>query len=157
MFHGLPGLNIELPTVLYPTLLPQYDGRPPVTPQQPESSTSRPTLVCLCLLRLKLWIAFNCLLYVFHVICITTCAKGSPWIWFQLRVFSIVNLNSSDCWKHQFKSLIFLRVLDSVIDLTVDVCFIPEAAHPHSPNAQDHKPTNFLYKRLIGKYRRSLL
>ncbi|XP_059004351.1 HEAT repeat-containing protein 6 isoform X2 [Mustela lutreola] len=44
MFHGLPGLNIELPTVLYPTLLPQYDGRPPVKPQQPESSTSRPTL-----------------------------------------------------------------------------------------------------------------
>ncbi|XP_060059919.1 HEAT repeat-containing protein 6 [Erinaceus europaeus] len=43
MFHGLPGLNIEMPTVLYPTPLPQYDGRPPVKPQ-PEPSISRPTL-----------------------------------------------------------------------------------------------------------------
>ncbi|XP_032472432.1 HEAT repeat-containing protein 6 isoform X5 [Phocoena sinus] len=41
MFHGLPGLNIEMPTVLYPTPLPQYDGRPPIKPQQTESSTSR--------------------------------------------------------------------------------------------------------------------
>uniref|UniRef100_A0ABI7ZUM8 HEAT repeat containing 6 n=2 Tax=Felinae TaxID=338152 RepID=A0ABI7ZUM8_FELCA len=59
MFHGLPGLNIELPTVLYPTPLPQYDGRPPVKPQQSESNTSRPTVVCLCLLSTKLWIVFN--------------------------------------------------------------------------------------------------
>ncbi|XP_017828008.1 HEAT repeat-containing protein 6 isoform X3 [Callithrix jacchus] len=44
MFHGLPGLNIEMPTVLYPTPLPQYDGRTPIKPQQSESSTSRPTL-----------------------------------------------------------------------------------------------------------------
>ncbi|KAM6163938.1 HEAT repeat-containing protein 6 [Rhynchocyon petersi] len=44
MFHGLPGLNIEIPTVLYPTPLPQYDGRPPAAPQQSESSTSRPAL-----------------------------------------------------------------------------------------------------------------
>ncbi|KAM5273450.1 LOW QUALITY PROTEIN: HEAT repeat-containing protein 6 [Ctenodactylus gundi] len=43
MFHGLPGLNIEIPTVLYPTPLPQYDGRPPVKPQQSESTASRPT------------------------------------------------------------------------------------------------------------------
>ncbi|XP_058531581.1 HEAT repeat-containing protein 6 [Ochotona princeps] len=42
MFHGLPGLSLEMPTVLYPTPLPQYDGRPPVQPQQPESSASRP-------------------------------------------------------------------------------------------------------------------
>ncbi|XP_034362309.1 HEAT repeat-containing protein 6 isoform X1 [Arvicanthis niloticus] len=42
MFHGLPGLNIEMPTVLYPTPLPQYDGRSPVKPQQPESSAARP-------------------------------------------------------------------------------------------------------------------
>ncbi|XP_033027445.1 HEAT repeat-containing protein 6 [Lacerta agilis] len=27
MFHGLPGLNIEMPAVLYPALLPQYDSR----------------------------------------------------------------------------------------------------------------------------------
>ncbi|XP_004480055.2 HEAT repeat-containing protein 6 [Dasypus novemcinctus] len=44
MFHGLPGLNIEMPMVLYPTPLPQYDGRPPAKPQQSESSTSRPTV-----------------------------------------------------------------------------------------------------------------
>nr|XP_003469514.2 HEAT repeat-containing protein 6 [Cavia porcellus] len=43
MFHGLPGLNIEMPIVLYPTPLPQYDGRPPVKPQQSELSASRPT------------------------------------------------------------------------------------------------------------------
>uniref|UniRef100_A0A8C5W943 HEAT repeat-containing protein 6 n=1 Tax=Microcebus murinus TaxID=30608 RepID=A0A8C5W943_MICMU len=43
MFHGLPGLNIEMPTVLYPTPLPQYDGRPLVKPQQSESSASQPT------------------------------------------------------------------------------------------------------------------
>ncbi|KAK7829967.1 hypothetical protein U0070_003422 [Myodes glareolus] len=41
MFHGLPGLNIEMPTVLYPTPLPQYDGRSPVKPQQPEPSAAR--------------------------------------------------------------------------------------------------------------------
>lgn len=41
MFHGLPGLNIEMPAVLYPTPLPQYDGRSPVKPQQPESTTAR--------------------------------------------------------------------------------------------------------------------
>ncbi|KAM9208553.1 LOW QUALITY PROTEIN: HEAT repeat-containing protein 6-like [Dugong dugon] len=44
MFHGLPGLNIEIPTVLYPTLLPQYDGRPLAKPQQSESCASRPTV-----------------------------------------------------------------------------------------------------------------
>uniref|UniRef100_A0A8C6GYU1 HEAT repeat-containing protein 6 n=1 Tax=Mus spicilegus TaxID=10103 RepID=A0A8C6GYU1_MUSSI len=43
MFHGLPGLNIEMPAVLYPTPLPQYDGRSPVKPQQPESTTARPS------------------------------------------------------------------------------------------------------------------
>lgn len=43
MFHGLPGLNIEMPAVLYPTPLPQYDGRSPVKPQQPESSAARPS------------------------------------------------------------------------------------------------------------------
>ncbi|XP_005393963.2 PREDICTED: HEAT repeat-containing protein 6 [Chinchilla lanigera] len=42
MFHGLPGLDIEMPAVLYPTPLPQYDGRPPVKPPQSESSASRP-------------------------------------------------------------------------------------------------------------------
>ncbi|MEJ1272309.1 HEAT repeat containing 6 [Cricetulus griseus] len=43
MFHGLPGLNIEMPAVLYPTPLPQYDGRSPAKPQQPEPSAARPS------------------------------------------------------------------------------------------------------------------
>ncbi|XP_005076989.1 HEAT repeat-containing protein 6 [Mesocricetus auratus] len=43
MFHGLPGFNIEMPAVLYPTPLPQYDGRSPVKPQQPEPSAARPS------------------------------------------------------------------------------------------------------------------
>ncbi|XP_063562288.1 HEAT repeat-containing protein 6 isoform X3 [Gorilla gorilla gorilla] len=51
MFHGLPGLNIEMPTVLYPTPLPQYDGRTPIEPQQSESSASRPTLTRACALQ----------------------------------------------------------------------------------------------------------
>nr|XP_021497154.1 HEAT repeat-containing protein 6 [Meriones unguiculatus] len=41
MFHGLPGLNIEMPAVLYPAPLPQYDGRSPAKPQQPEPSAAR--------------------------------------------------------------------------------------------------------------------
>ncbi|XP_036766926.2 HEAT repeat-containing protein 6 isoform X2 [Manis pentadactyla] len=44
MFHGLPGLNLEMPMVLYPTPLPQYDGRPPIQPQPSEFSASRPTV-----------------------------------------------------------------------------------------------------------------
>ncbi|XP_004707418.1 HEAT repeat-containing protein 6 [Echinops telfairi] len=44
MFHGLPGLNIEIPTVLYPTLLPQYDGRPPARAQQSQPCPSRPAM-----------------------------------------------------------------------------------------------------------------
>lgn len=55
MFHGLPGLNIEMPAVLYPTPLPQYDGRSPVKPQQPESTPARPCVVGVCLLRRQLW------------------------------------------------------------------------------------------------------
>ncbi|XP_045693238.1 HEAT repeat-containing protein 6 [Phyllostomus hastatus] len=42
MFHGLPGIHIEMPAVLYPTPLPQYDGRPPARPQPCEPSASRP-------------------------------------------------------------------------------------------------------------------
>uniref|UniRef100_K9J3M1 HEAT repeat-containing protein 6 n=1 Tax=Desmodus rotundus TaxID=9430 RepID=K9J3M1_DESRO len=44
MFHGLPGINLEMPTVLYPTPLPQYDGRPPAKSQLSESSASRPAV-----------------------------------------------------------------------------------------------------------------
>ncbi|XP_069612525.1 HEAT repeat-containing protein 6 [Ranitomeya imitator] len=42
MFHGLPGLNVEMPLVLYPSPLPQYDGRSPLKPEQSEP-TVRPT------------------------------------------------------------------------------------------------------------------
>ncbi|CAH2221344.1 HEAT repeat-containing 6 [Pelobates cultripes] len=42
MFHGLPGLNIEMPMVLYPSPLPQYDGRSPAKPEQNEATTVRP-------------------------------------------------------------------------------------------------------------------
>lgn len=45
MFHGLPGVNIEMPAVLYPTPLPQYDGRAPARPQPCEPSASRPAVV----------------------------------------------------------------------------------------------------------------
>ncbi|XP_044141291.1 HEAT repeat-containing protein 6 [Bufo gargarizans] len=43
IFHGLPGLNIEMPSVLYPSPLPQYDGRSPSKPDQSESTSVRPT------------------------------------------------------------------------------------------------------------------
>ncbi|XP_069827594.1 HEAT repeat-containing protein 6 [Dendropsophus ebraccatus] len=43
MFHGLPGLNIEMPSVLYPLPLPQYDGRSPIKSEQSESASVRPT------------------------------------------------------------------------------------------------------------------
>ncbi|XP_043910839.1 HEAT repeat-containing protein 6 [Protopterus annectens] len=42
MFHGLPGLNLEIPAVLYPAPLPQYEGKP-VTKQEPTESSSTPT------------------------------------------------------------------------------------------------------------------
>nr|XP_005987510.1 PREDICTED: HEAT repeat-containing protein 6 [Latimeria chalumnae] len=34
MLYGLPGLNIEMPAVLYPTPLPQYEGRSPPKREQ---------------------------------------------------------------------------------------------------------------------------
>ncbi|XP_054448961.1 HEAT repeat-containing protein 6 [Pteronotus mesoamericanus] len=42
MFHGLPGVHVEMPTVLYPTPLPQCDGRPPARPPLSEPGPSRP-------------------------------------------------------------------------------------------------------------------
>ncbi|KFO08774.1 HEAT repeat-containing protein 6, partial [Balearica regulorum gibbericeps] len=36
MFHGLPGLSIEMPAALYPAPLPQYDKRSPVKQEQSE-------------------------------------------------------------------------------------------------------------------------
>ncbi|XP_030042088.1 HEAT repeat-containing protein 6 [Microcaecilia unicolor] len=41
MFHGLPGLSIDMPAVLYPAPLPQYDGRSPTKQEQMESSTAK--------------------------------------------------------------------------------------------------------------------
>ncbi|XP_063810877.1 HEAT repeat-containing protein 6 isoform X2 [Pseudophryne corroboree] len=43
MFHGLPGLNIEMPSVLYPAPLPQYDGRSLTKTEQTDANTVRPT------------------------------------------------------------------------------------------------------------------
>ncbi|EMP37701.1 HEAT repeat-containing protein 6, partial [Chelonia mydas] len=43
MFYGLPGLNVEMPAVLYPAPLPQYDGRSPVKQEQSELSTIKQT------------------------------------------------------------------------------------------------------------------
>uniref|UniRef100_A0A4X2LJY0 HEAT repeat-containing protein 6 n=1 Tax=Vombatus ursinus TaxID=29139 RepID=A0A4X2LJY0_VOMUR len=42
MFHGLPGLNIEMPAVLYPAPLPQYDGRSPIRQEPMEMNPSKP-------------------------------------------------------------------------------------------------------------------
>ncbi|XP_053313681.1 HEAT repeat-containing protein 6 [Spea bombifrons] len=42
MLYGLPGLNIEMPMVLYPAPLPQYDGRSHTKPEQNETAV-RPT------------------------------------------------------------------------------------------------------------------
>ncbi|XP_063152876.1 HEAT repeat-containing protein 6 isoform X2 [Candoia aspera] len=39
MFHGLPGVNIEMPGILYPALLPQYDSRPPTEQEQLEPNS----------------------------------------------------------------------------------------------------------------------
>ncbi|XP_069470765.1 HEAT repeat-containing protein 6 isoform X2 [Ambystoma mexicanum] len=41
MFHGLPGFNIDIPAVLYPTPLPQYDGRSPPKQEPTELATFR--------------------------------------------------------------------------------------------------------------------
>uniref|UniRef100_A0A8B9GH49 HEAT repeat-containing protein 6 n=1 Tax=Amazona collaria TaxID=241587 RepID=A0A8B9GH49_9PSIT len=39
MFHGLPGLSIEMPAALYPVPLPQYDQRLPAKQEQSEAAT----------------------------------------------------------------------------------------------------------------------
>uniref|UniRef100_A0A8V5HIS3 Uncharacterized protein n=1 Tax=Melopsittacus undulatus TaxID=13146 RepID=A0A8V5HIS3_MELUD len=39
MFHGLPGLSIEMPAALYPVPLPQYDKRLPAKQEQSEPAT----------------------------------------------------------------------------------------------------------------------
>ncbi|XP_009872683.1 PREDICTED: HEAT repeat-containing protein 6 [Apaloderma vittatum] len=41
MFHGLPGLSIEMPTALYPAPLPQYDKRSPLKLEPSEPATSK--------------------------------------------------------------------------------------------------------------------
>uniref|UniRef100_A0A8C6YBY7 HEAT repeat-containing protein 6 n=1 Tax=Naja naja TaxID=35670 RepID=A0A8C6YBY7_NAJNA len=41
MFHGLPGINIEMPTILYPALLPQYDSRSPIEQEKLEQNSNR--------------------------------------------------------------------------------------------------------------------
>ncbi|NXL92525.1 HEAT6 protein, partial [Alectura lathami] len=41
MFHGLPGLSIEMPAALYPAPLPQYDKQAPAKQEQPEPAASK--------------------------------------------------------------------------------------------------------------------
>ncbi|NXX58199.1 HEAT6 protein, partial [Scopus umbretta] len=43
MFHGLPGLSIEMPAALYPAPLPQYDRRSPVKQEQSEPAAFKQT------------------------------------------------------------------------------------------------------------------
>ncbi|XP_010122572.1 PREDICTED: HEAT repeat-containing protein 6 [Chlamydotis macqueenii] len=43
MFHGLPGLSIEMPAALYPAPLPQYDRRSPVKQEQSEPASFKQT------------------------------------------------------------------------------------------------------------------
>ncbi|XP_067394180.1 HEAT repeat-containing protein 6 [Emydura macquarii macquarii] len=43
MFYGLPGLNVEMPAILYPAPLPQYDRRSPVKQDQSELNTIKQT------------------------------------------------------------------------------------------------------------------
>lgn len=67
MFHGLPGLSIEVPTALYPAPLPQYDKRSPVKQEQSEPASSKQTGVS--------WAALDspaCLLWL----CLTCCEIG---------------------------------------------------------------------------------
>ncbi|XP_066492279.1 HEAT repeat-containing protein 6 [Tiliqua scincoides] len=42
MFHGLPGLNVEMPAILYPALLPQYDSSVSVRQEKSELSNFKP-------------------------------------------------------------------------------------------------------------------
>uniref|UniRef100_A0A8D2N528 HEAT repeat-containing protein 6 n=1 Tax=Zonotrichia albicollis TaxID=44394 RepID=A0A8D2N528_ZONAL len=46
MFHGLPGLSIEVPTALYPAPLPQYDKRSPAKQEQSEPAASNRRKKC---------------------------------------------------------------------------------------------------------------
>ncbi|KAJ7308893.1 hypothetical protein JRQ81_008168 [Phrynocephalus forsythii] len=42
MFHGLPGLDIEMPAILYPAVLPQYDSRSPIQQEKSELTATKP-------------------------------------------------------------------------------------------------------------------
>ncbi|KAG7484798.1 hypothetical protein MATL_G00054150 [Megalops atlanticus] len=41
MFFGLPGMNVEMPAVLYPAPLPQYEGIPTAKPEAPRDTPSQ--------------------------------------------------------------------------------------------------------------------
>ncbi|XP_067328105.1 HEAT repeat-containing protein 6 isoform X1 [Anolis sagrei] len=41
MFYGLPGLNIEMPSILYPAVLSQYDSRSPGTQEKLELNSTK--------------------------------------------------------------------------------------------------------------------
>lgn len=50
MFYGLPGINVEMPPVLYPAPLPQYDAVPVTEAEPTQDVPVRRKLpaVCLC-------------------------------------------------------------------------------------------------------------
>lgn len=39
MFHGLPGISVEMPQVLYPAPLPQYETIPAPKPESSQDAT----------------------------------------------------------------------------------------------------------------------
>ncbi len=41
MFYGLPGINVEMPQVLYPAPLPQYETIPVAKPEPSQDSTAQ--------------------------------------------------------------------------------------------------------------------
>lgn len=132
MFHGLPGLNIEMPAVLYPTPLPQYDGRSPVKPQQPESSAARPSAVRVCPLRFQPWsirVLAVCAFYGQLPDCLRRPLRACSLV----RVVNIEILNQSDFESTSWSTLCF----SSLGSVTVtSICFtsITEAHSSTFPN-----------------------
>lgn len=108
MFHGLPGLNIEMPAVLYPTPLPQYDGLSPIKPQPPESSAARPCAVCVCPLRFQLWsiqvLACSVAVLAFYGL-LPNCFKGPLRACLQVSVVDREIVNQSAFWECQLEHL----------------------------------------------------
>ena len=96
-----------MPAVLYPTPLPQYDGRSPVKPQQPESTSARPCVVRVCLLRCQLG-AYKCLLCsvdAFYDL-LPNCLKRPLRACLQVSAVNIEILSQSDFREYQLEPLV---------------------------------------------------